>query len=148
MRTFYLKLGAALALAVVSTASLAIDFRSVASPSILYDTPSDKGRKVAILLAGTPVETVVSLDKWVKVRDPAGSLSWIERRALVDKRTVLVSVPQATVRKTSSDAAPAVFTSVKDAVLELAEPPALGWIKVRHADGASGYLRVNEVWGL
>ncbi|WP_232516411.1 SH3 domain-containing protein [Thauera sinica] len=27
-------------------------------------------------------------------------------------------------------------------------PPAEGWAKVRHTDGASGYVRVNEVWGL
>ncbi|MBR0566345.1 hypothetical protein J5J83_09485 [Azoarcus sp. L1K30] len=148
MRTRYLKLWAALALAAVSTASFAIDFRSVSTPSIVYDTPSDKGRKLAIVLAGTPVEMVVTLDKWVKVRDPSGSLSWIDRRALADKRTVLVTVAQATVRQTANDNAPAVFTTVKDAVLEFVESAAAGWIKVRHADGASGYLRVNEVWGL
>lgn len=148
MRTCYLKLGAALVLAAVSTASFAIDFRSVLTPSIVYDTPSDKGKKLAIVLAGTPVEMVVTLDKWVKVRDPSGSLSWIDRRALADKRTVLVTVAQATVRQTANDNAPAAFTTVKDAVLELVEPAAAGWIKVRHADGASGYLRVNEVWGL
>jgi hypothetical protein len=22
-----------------------------------------------------------------------------------------------------------------------------GWVRVRHADGASGYLRSNQVWG-
>ncbi|PKO81227.1 MAG: hypothetical protein CVU19_08080 [Betaproteobacteria bacterium HGW-Betaproteobacteria-13] len=148
MRSRPLKLALALALTLASTASLAIEFRSVAAPSILYDTPSEKGRKLAIILAGTPVEMVVSLDKWVKVRDPAGGLSWIDRRALADKRTVIVNVAQTSVRQQANDTAPAAFITVKDAVLELTEAPVAGWIKVRHADGASGYLRVNEVWGL
>lgn len=148
MRAPHLKIAAVLALTLLSNVSQAIDFRSVATPSILYDTPSDKGKRLSILLAGTPVETVVSLDKWVKVRDPAGGLSWIDRRALSDKRTVLVSQPQASVRQSASESAAPVFTTVKDAVLELMEPPAAGWIRVRHADGSSGYLRVNEVWGL
>jgi len=148
MRSHSLKLALVLALTLASTASFAIEFRSVAAPSILYDTPSEKGRKLAIILAGTPVELVVSLDKWVKVRDPAGGLSWIDRRALADKRTVIVKVAQTSVRQLADDTSPAAFITVKDAVLELAEGPVAGWIKVRHADGASGYLHVNEVWGL
>jgi len=28
------------------------------------------------------------------------------------------------------------------------EPMAGGWIRVRHADGATGYVRVNQVWGI
>lgn len=138
----------ALLLSLASSTAFAIEFRSVAEPAVLYDTPSDKGKKLSIILAGTPVEVVVALDKWVKVRDPGGALSWIDRRALAEQRTVLVTVAQTSVRQEAGDSAPAVFTTVKDAVLNLAEPPANGWVKVRHPDGATGYLRINEVWGL
>lgn len=137
-----------LLLSLASSTAFAIEFRSVAEPAILYDTPSDKGKKLSIILPGTPVEVVVALDKWVKVRDPAGALTWIDRRALSEQRTLLVTVAQTSVRQHAEDTAPAVFTTVKDAVVNLAEPPANGWVKVRHADGATGYLRINEVWGL
>ena len=33
-----------------------------------------------MIASGTPVELIVSLDKWCKVRDSAGTISWIERK--------------------------------------------------------------------
>ena len=33
-------------------------------------------------------------------------------------------------------------------VLELVDPTALPWIRVRHRDGIAGYVRPNDVWGL
>jgi hypothetical protein len=32
-------------------------------------------------------------------------------------------------------------------VLDIAEPPAGGWIKVRHAAGQTGYVKISQVWG-
>jgi SH3-like domain-containing protein len=128
--------------------ALAIEYRSVATPAILYDAPSDKGKKLYVIARQTPVEVVVSLDKWVKVRDMGGGLSWIERGSLSDHRTLQVSAARATVRQKPEDGAPPVFEVARDVVLDLAEPPAAGWVKVRHREGLSGYLRVVDVWGL
>lgn len=128
--------------------SQAIEYRSVAESAILYDSPSDKGKKLFIVAPGTPVEVIVSLDKWIKVRDPAGAITWIGRSALANRRTVLVTVPRVVVRRQPSESAVPAFEAVKDVVLELVETPANGWIKVRHADGASGHVRISEVWGL
>jgi SH3-like domain-containing protein len=128
--------------------ALALEYRSVAAPSILYDAPSDQSKKLWVIARHTPVEVVVSLDKWVKVRDMGGGLSWIERSRLAEQRTVQVSAPRATVRQAAEESAPIVFEANRDVVLELAEPPAGGWVKVRHRDGSTGYLRVVEVWGL
>jgi hypothetical protein len=33
-------------------------------------------------------------------------------------------------------------------VLDLVEPGASGWVRVRHADGSSGFVRIGQVWGL
>ncbi len=143
-----LPLALAFALTVAGAPALAIEYRSVAEPAILYDTPSDKGSRLFIIQPGTPVEVVVALDKWIKVRDPGGALTWIERRALAERRTVIITSARATVRQQASDSAPAVFETVKDVVLELSAPPADGWVRVRHGSGASGYLKVTDVWGL
>lgn len=131
-----------------AAAAEAIEFRSVGEPALLFDAPSEKGKRLYIIAPGTPVEVVVTLDKWVKVRDAGGALTWIERRALSEKRTVMVTVPRAVVRQRPADDAPAAFETAKDAVLEFVGQPGNGWIQVRHKDGTQGYLKISEVWGL
>lgn len=131
-----------------SAAAHAIEYRSVAAPAVLYDAPSDKGKRLYIVSPGTPVEVVVTLEKWIKVRDPGGAITWIERGALAAKRTVQVTATRALVRRQPTESSAPVFEATKDVVLELADAPADGWARVRHADGTSGYVRVNEVWGL
>lgn len=138
----------ALAALAAAAPALALEYRSVAAPAILYDAPSDQGRKLFVIAKQTPVEVVVSLDKWVKVRDMGGGLTWIERSRLSDHRTVQVSAARATIRQKPEETAPPVFEANRDVILDLAEPPAAGWVKVRHRDGASGYVRVTDVWGL
>lgn len=126
----------------------AAEFRSLAGPAILYDAPSERGKKAGIILPGTPVEIIVGLDRWLKVRDVTGNISWVERRLIEDKRTVLVSVPRIAARSEASSTAAVSFEANKDVVLELLEGPRFGWIKVRHADGLTGFVKAIEVWGL
>jgi hypothetical protein len=57
------------------------DFRSLAEPAILYDAPSKQGKPLFVIQRHTPVEVVVNIDRWTKVREPAGSLLWVERRS-------------------------------------------------------------------
>ncbi|BAL23334.1 SH3 domain-containing protein [Azoarcus sp. KH32C] len=148
MRKSVRALAAAAVLLVPATAAFAIDYRSVAEPSVLFDAPSDKGKRLFIIAAGTPVEVIVSLDKWVKVRDAGGSINWIERRALSDKRTVMVTSQKGTVRQRAALDAPVAFEAAKDVVLDVTGNPADGWLPVRHKDGAAGFIRITEVWGL
>lgn len=137
-----------LALAGAAASAQGIEFRSVSEPAILFDTPSDQGKRVFIVSPGTPVEVVVNLDKWVKVRDSGGSLTWIERDKLSAQRTLMVTAPSAIVRQQPQADAPVVFEATRAVILELAAPPAAGWVQVRHRDGATGFLRITEVWGL
>jgi SH3-like domain-containing protein len=131
-----------------SGCAMAADFKSVGpGPAVMYDAPAQKSRKLYIAPAGMPVEIVFANGDWVRVRDAAGDLSWMESRSLSPQRTVVVEVTQASVRATAIDTAPVVFNAAKGVVLELAEPPASGWIKVKHRDGDSGYLKSIEVWG-
>jgi hypothetical protein len=33
-------------------------------------------------------------------------------------------------------------------LLELVDLDRIGWVHVRHRDGATGYVRLTEVWGI
>ena len=129
-------------------AAQAIEFRSLTEAAIVYDAPSTEGRRLFILRPGTPVEIVVTLDQWIKVREPSGSLSWIERRVLAKRRTLLITAERAAIRREARDDAPLSFEAARNVVVELIEAPTLGWAKVRHADGLEGYIRASDVWGL
>lgn len=132
----------------ISLPATAIDFVSVAEPAILFDRPTPQANRLALIGAGTPVEKVVMLNDWVKVRDPSGTLSWLPASALAPRRTVIVATDAATVRRDASDEAPVAFQARKDVVLEFTGASAPGWAGVRHEGGATGFIRVSEVWGL
>lgn len=125
----------------------AADFRAAAeSAVVLYDVPSAKGRKLYIVNRGYPLEVVVQVEGWVKVRDAAGTLSWAEAKALDTTRNVLLKT-NATVRQKPAEDAPVAFEAQRELLLEMLEPANAGWVHVKHRDGATGYLRVADVWG-
>jgi SH3-like domain-containing protein len=140
---------AAAALSVaVSGRAAAADFRSVAdNAAVLYDAPSAKSRKLFVVGHGYPFEIVVMVEGWSKVRDANGELSWVENKHLTDKRTVLVRVPLARVLEGADDGAPVVFEARQNVLLELLDVAGGGWLKVRHRDGQTGFIRVAQVWG-
>jgi len=127
----------------------ALDFKSVgAAPAILYDAPSEKGRRVSIAPRGMPVEVVLTYGDWSKVRDATGALSWAQSKALVAKRNVVVSAANAKVHAAADEASATVFSADKNVLLELTDPtPQSGWVKVKHRDGQSGFIKTSEVWG-
>ena len=127
----------------------AAEFRSIAeNGTLMYDAPSVRAKKLFVASRFYPVEIVINIDTWAKVRDHAGDLVWVEKKALSDKRTVIVTVNVAEARQTASDQAALVFQAQQGVALDIAEPPAGGWIKVRHLDGATGYVRISQVWGI
>ena len=141
---FLLALGAL----AVQAAANAAEFRSVQeNAAVLYDAPSRASTPVFVVQRHYPLEVIVNLDAWVKVRDHAGALSWVEKKSLGDKRMLLVTGTQAEVRARPEDGAPAVFTAAQNVALELLEVSQNGWLRVRHADGAAGFVRAAQVWG-
>lgn len=138
------------ALLLFSGAVTALDYRSVAETTVLYDAPSQKAKPLFAIAAGTPVEAIVTLDTWVKVRDRQGDLAWIERRQLADRRMLQVRAEGAQVRAQANDTAEIAFETAPDVLLELLEPGTdtpVGWLKVRHRDGQQGFVKVGQVWG-
>lgn len=136
-------------LLLVSCAAAAFDFKTVGAHAvILYDAPSTKGGKLYVAPSGMPVEVVLSYGEWVKVRDAAGDMAWTEARGLSAKRNVIVRVASARVRAAPEDNAAVLMTADKNVLLELVDPEAGPWVRVRHRDGISGYVRASEVWGI
>jgi len=133
---------------VVTGRASAADFRSVQeNAAVLYDAPSRQATPLYVVSRGYPLEVIVNLEAWVKVRDHAGALTWVERKSLSDKRMLLVTVPVAEARQLPEDAAPAVFSAAQNVALDLIEVAPNGWLRVRHSDGATGFVRAAAVWG-
>ena len=125
------------------------EYRSVSVPkAVLYDAPSAQAKKLFVVGQQYPVEVIVDLGAWIKVRDSGGTLAWVESGQLTNKRTVLVSTADADVRETADESAKLVFRAEKDVVLQLIETGPNGWAKVRHRDGLTGYVQFSRVWGL
>ncbi len=134
----------------------AADFRSTHDPAtILYDAPSARAKPLFVYGRDVPVETLVTVEGWTKVRDASGTIGWMPTKSLADKRTLVVRSATAEVRSAPDESAPVVVRAERNVLLDLAEPATSpsttaspGWVKVRHRDGASGYVRISQVFGL
>ena len=126
----------------------AAEFKSVgANPTILYNAPSERGRKIFIAPRGMPVEIILTQNGWSKVRDVTGDLSWIDASALSSKRSVMVTAMNSKLHATAGEGATVLATADKGVLLELLAAPVGGWVKLRHRDGLIGFAKASEVWG-
>jgi len=138
-----------LLLLLAAPAVLAGEFRSIGDNATpMYDAPSAKANKLFVASKFYPVEVIVQVDNWTKVRDVAGDLAWVEKKTLSDTRTVVVTALLADVRLKPDDGAPLAFQARRGVALEIVELGAGPWVKVRHRDGQTGFVRANQVWGL
>lgn len=149
-RTDWLRLlFAAAAFAAAFTAqSQALQYRSVdQAAAILYDAPSRDANRLFVLSRDYPVEVIISSGEWVRVRDSSGAFGWIEEKNLSDRRMVMVRVPVAEAREKPEASAPVAFKVEQDVVLEFGGF-ANGWARVRHRDGATGFIKLSQLWGV
>lgn len=139
---------AILAAATWAQVAAAIEYRAVSvDAAILYDAPSRKAHKLSIVGRNYPLEVVVALDGWTKVRDATGELSWIDAGQVDARRTVLVRVPRAQVRQAADESSLVVFEVEQDVVLEVLGMEG-NFVHVKHADGSTGFVRITQVWGV
>lgn len=128
---------------------MAAEFRSIGDrPAILYDAPASRATKMHVLGAYQPVEVVIKLDKWSKVRDVSGEFAWVDNTLLSDRRLVVVQAERGEVRKSAAATAPLAFEVRRSVVLEVTGPLADGYLPVRHRDGSAGFIAVSQIWGL
>ena len=136
--------------ACASLPAAALEFRATTeSATIFYDGPSLKSRKLFVVGRDYPVEVVVSVEGWVKVRDINGApLAWVEKKALGERRVVAVKVAVADVFASADANSRLVFKAEQNVLLDLVETPNSGWVKVRHRDGQTGYVAIAQIWGV
>ncbi len=138
-----------LILALLPLSAVALEYRSVAVPkAILYDAPSSSAKKILLLSQYYPVEIIVNLGDWIKVRDAQGSISWVEAMQLSSKRTVMVNINHAEIRQSAQASSALMATLEKAVVLEVVDLKLNnGWLKVKHRDGIVGYILISSTWG-
>jgi SH3-like domain-containing protein len=113
----------------------------------MYNAPSIKADKLYVVSRYLPVEAIVRVEGWIKVRDSSGTLSWVEQKAISGKRFVVVIKQQAQVYQAADINSTLLFLAQKDVVFEWLENSSNGWVKVRHRDGQSGYVKTTQIWG-
>lgn len=125
------------------------DFRSIGEPAaVLYDAPSTKAKRMWVVGRGYPLQVASMIEGWARVRDATGDTSWVETRSLSTARTVLVRATMGTLRDSPSERGAVVLRVGRDVVLDMVEAPVGDWVRVRHRDGANGFIHVNQVFGL
>lgn len=93
-----------------------------------------------------PVEIVQEYDTWRKIRDWEGAEGWVHRAMLSSKRSIIVTGRTTTMRRRSSDEAPAVARLGRGMVAHLDKcTPA--WCRVE-VDGYEGWVRRGGLWGV
>jgi SH3-like domain-containing protein len=129
--------------------AFAAEFKNIgAAPVIMYDAPSTRGQRLFVAPRGMPVEVVINYGTWSKVRDFAGDLSWVETRELAERKNVLIRTSNTKIRIAPDESSSVQFSADKGVLLEFVETYQTGWIKVKHSDSASGYVKLSDVWGV
>jgi len=129
-------------------ADAAAQFRVIAANgTILYDGPSTRANKLFVATANLPVEIITTEGAWARVRDQSGDLAWVERKSLAERRMVIVTAATIEARAQPDDRAAGAFQATQGVVLDVLDGNTPGWLRVRHRDGSSGFVRLREVWG-
>ncbi|MDQ6916752.1 MAG: SH3 domain-containing protein [Pseudomonadota bacterium] len=136
----------------LATGAAGAEFHSTAEATVLYDAPSVRAKPLFVLGREVPVEVIVAVEGWYKIRDVTGTVAWMEKKSVSGRRTVVVRTNAADVLANPETGAPLVFKAEQNVLLELADgsyaTSTPGWAKVRHRDGQTGYVRISQVWGL
>jgi SH3-like domain-containing protein len=130
----------------------AAEFHATTDVTVMYDAPSAKARPLFVLGRDIPLELIVNVEGWMKVRDVGGTVAWVDKKTIGDKRMIVVRAAVADILANPVDTAPLVFKAEQNVLLEVADTTYVattpGWVKVRHRDGQVGYVRIAQVWGI
>jgi SH3-like domain-containing protein len=136
----------------LSADAWAAEFHATIDATVMYDAPSAKARPLFVLGRDVPLEVIVNVEGWMKVRDVGGTVAWVDKKSIGDKRMIVVRAPVADILANPVETSPLVFKAEQNVLLEIADTTYVtstpGWVKVRHRDGQVGYVRIAQVWGV
>ena len=127
------------------------DFMSVnADQAFLHEAPSDSTKKSFIITKGYPLEVIVSLKEWKKVKDHEGLINWIKTSDLSSKRTVLNLKDNNLIYLEPSSASPMLAKVNENVTLELLDEKKIDdWVKVYSKVGdIEGFIKATDLWGI
>lgn len=149
MRKLHINFLASAALLLICGVAQALEYRSVVETGTLfYAAPNIAATKLFVVSKFYPVEVIAREGEWSRVRDAAGQIAWVNSAQLSSKRYVLVQGAKVAVRVKDSATAEVLATVEKNVALELLAEPASAWVKVRVDAKSSGYVRLQDVWGI
>ena len=96
---------------------------------------------------GLPVQVVDETTDWRRICDPSGALVWVHRSMVDGRRTVVALGAQALPLRASPKDGAAVGAYLKPRSLAALGRCDGGWCQVS-AEGASGWVKPAEVWGV
>jgi SH3-like domain-containing protein len=138
---------AATLLASLASSVFALEYRSTARNGvILYEAPQESSAKRFVLSANVPLEILAEQGNWLRVRDRDGTLAWLTKADVSTTRYVQIN-RLAEVRKEAAANSTLLFKVERNVVIELLQDTRTGWLKIKHRDGAIGYIRIEDVWG-
>lgn len=115
--------------------------------AILYEALGAKSAKLFVLGRHYPLEVLVRLDKWTKVRDADGVVGWVDNTVLGARRFVQVVTSVAEVRAIASSTSPVVFSAERGVLLDVIGAAEGPWLSVAHRDGQAGFVLAAQVFG-
>lgn len=127
------------------------DYMSVNSDqAFLHEAPSGSTKKLFIVTNGYPLEVIVSLKEWKKVKDHEGFINWIKTSDLSSKRTVLNLKNNNLIYLEPSSESPMLAKVNENVTLELLDEKKIDdWVKVYSKVGdVEGFIKATDLWGI
>ena len=127
------------------------DFVSIkVKKAFLYEGPSSSTDKEFIITEGYPLQVMVRLKDWIKVKDHLGKISWIQSADTSKDRNVMTLNDNVNLFYKPTTDSVHLAKIEKDITLKLLSPfPTNGWIQVKTlSQNIEGYIRAEDVWGL
>ncbi len=138
-----------LACAILSLAplpALAVEYGSVLKDGVnIRSGPDTKKEVLWELFKGFPLQVVSRQGKWAQVVDFEGDKGWIYTPLLSKEKTVVVKADTANMRFGPGQNYEIVATVKYGVVFTPLEKDG-DWVKVRHQDGASGWIFAKLLW--
>lgn len=134
------------ALLFLATAAQAAEYASIEKDGVnIRSGPGTEKEILWEVFKGFPVEVLQRQDKWAQIADFEGDKGWIYAPLLAKSKTVIVRRDNINLRVGPGTNYEVVAT-VKYGVVFTPLEREGDWVKVKHADGTTGWLHDSLFW--